>query len=110
MRTLKFIVDGQILRPDPNSDFDGLVPGTEGHVRAIFSFSPEWAGCAKVAAFYSRLGREYKPQKLMYGTTCIIPADALKKRIFKVQVLGRSANSAIITTNKLEIRQTGGKL
>ena len=39
MRTLKFIVEGQIIKQDPNCDFSNLVPGTEGYLRAEFSFS-----------------------------------------------------------------------
>ena len=40
MRTLKFIVEGQIIKQDPSCDFTNLVPGTEGYLRAEFSFSP----------------------------------------------------------------------
>ena len=39
MRTLKFIVDGQILRQDPTCDFSNIVPGTEGYLIAEFAFS-----------------------------------------------------------------------
>lgn len=28
MRTLKFIVEGQAIKQDPNCDFSGLIPGT----------------------------------------------------------------------------------
>ena len=51
MRTLKFIVHDQIVEKDPKCDFDNLVPGTEGYLRAVFSFSPEWDDCVRVAAF-----------------------------------------------------------
>lgn len=104
MRTLKFIVDGQIIRQDPRCDFTDLVPGTEGYLQAEFSFSKEWVNSPKVAAFYSRLGKEYTPQALKDGRTCLIPKEALEKRIFKVQVMGRNG----LVTNKLEVDQKGG--
>ena len=100
MRTLKFIVEGPVLKPDPECDFSGLVPG----LQAEFTFSKEWTSIPKVVAFYSRLGNEYQPQPLKDGKTCAIPAEALRKRIFKVQVLGKNG----LATNRLEINREGG--
>ena len=108
MRILKFIVNDQTLTKDPNCDFEGIVPGTEGYLQAEFSFSSEWNGCRKVAAFYSRFGKEYQPQILEDGKTCMIPAEALTKARFKIQVLGKK-NGVGLVTNKLEIVQNGGK-
>lgn len=107
MRTLKFIIDKQIIKQDPSCDFSGLVPGSDGYLKAEFSFSKEWDGYVKVAAFYSRLGKEYDPQMLIDGKTCIIPAEALSKQIFKVQVQGRK-NTKALTTNKVVVNQNGG--
>lgn len=107
MRTLKFIVDGQILKQDPECDFSGLVPGSENYLKAKFAFSPEWRSCAKVAAFWSRLGAEYPPQSLRDGE-CIIPAEALESKYFKIQVIGKRTDGFRIKTNKLEICQNGG--
>jgi hypothetical protein len=108
MRTLRFIVDGQIIKQDPNCDFDGLVPGSEGYLVAEFEFSHEWDGCAVVAAFHSLTGKEYPPQVLTYGRKCIIPTAALEKRAFKISVIGKR-DSYKITTNKLTVSQNGGK-
>ena len=108
MRVLKFIVEDQIIKQDPNCDFDNLIPGTEGYLKAEFSFSPEWNGCVKVARFYSVMGREYDSQILKDGKSCMIPAEALKNRIFKIEVLGRRENFTL-TTNKVAISQDGGK-
>lgn len=108
MRTLRFIVNEQILEADPNCDFSGIVPGTDGYLKAEFSFSPEWNGCIKVARFYSIMGREYEPQILKDGKSCMIPAEALKNRTFKIEVLGRR-DSFTLTTNKVAISQDGGK-
>lgn len=104
MRSLQFIVEGLTIKPDPRCDFSGLVPGTAGYLKAEFSFSKEWTSTPKVVAFYSRLGNEYPPQALKDGRTCLIPAEALQKRVFKVQVLGQNG----LVTNKLEIDQKGG--
>ena len=109
MKTLTFIVENQIIKPDPTCDvFEGLVPGTEGYLLAKFTFSREWNGYSKVIAFYSMLGREYDPEVLIDDRTCLIPLEALKKRAFKIQVLGKKGESKL-TTNKLTVRQNGGK-
>lgn len=108
MRTLKFIVEDQIIRADPDCNFDNLVPGTDGYLQAVFSFSKEWNDCVKIATFYSMMGKEYEPKKLEDGRTCMIPAEALKRRIFKVQVNGRGKNSKKLRTNRLAVRQNGG--
>lgn len=107
MRTLKFIVDGQVIRQDPNCDFTGLVPGTEGYLQAEFTFSSEWNGYVKVAAFYSMLGKEYTPQVLKDGKTCIIPSEALERRAFKIRIIGKKDGSKF-ATNKITVFQKGG--
>lgn len=109
MRTLKFIIEKQIIKPDPNCDFEGLVPGSAGYLQAEFTFSPEWNGSVKVAGFSSPItGKEYPPQILADGKTCIIPAEALVKRKFKIWVIGKKDNENL-TTNKLEVEQNGGR-
>lgn len=108
MRTLKFIVDKQIISLNQSCDFTGLFPGSEGYLQAEFSFSPEWKNCTKVAAFYSNLGKEYPPQLLRDGRTCMIPAEALKGRKFKVQLIGKSGDIKL-TTNKVTVSQNGGR-
>lgn len=109
MQTLKFIVDGQNIKLDPNCDTSSLVPGTTGYIQAEFSFSEEWNSCVKVAAFYSNLGREFEPRLLKDGKMCDIPTEALKKSIFKVKVLGQKGDYSICT-NKVTIYQKGGNV
>lgn len=104
MRTLKFIVRGRILELDPACDFTGLVPGPNQSIRAEFAFSKEWHSAAKVVAFYSRLGAEYPPRALNDGRSCMIPADALTKRRFKLRVFGTDG----LVTNKVTVLQEGG--
>lgn len=109
MRTLKFIVDKQIIKQDPDCDFSGLVPGTEGYLQVEFDFSSEWRDCVKVAAFWSRMGDvEYQPQKLEDGKTCVIPAEALKRRAFGIQVIGKKKDLKL-TTNMVVVIQNGGE-
>lgn len=110
MRTLRFIVKGQVITQDPSCNFDGLVPGSDGFLEASFEFSPDWAGMTKVVAFWSPMGKEYPPQKLRKGRVCTIPAEALERRSFKVQVIGMDANAKKLTTNKIEVTQNGGKV
>lgn len=109
MRTLKFIVEDQIIKQDPKCDFSNLIPGSEGYLEAEFSFSKEWDGCAKVVGFYSPLGREYPPRVLSDGRTCVIPFEALEKKTFKIQVIGKK-NGFKLKTNKVVVYQNGGKV
>lgn len=108
MRTLKFIVEGQILKQDPRCDFANLVPGSENYLQVEVSFCKEWAGCAKVAGFYSLMGQEYPPQVLKENNTCMIPAEATSKKDFKIQIIGRKPDGLKIKTNKVVISQNGG--
>lgn len=108
MRTLQFIVEKQIIKPDPDCDFTGLIPGTEGYLQAKFIFSPDWDNCAKVAGFYSRLGKEYTPQIIDEHNSCMIPAEALIKSMFSVCVFGQK-NGVRLRSNKLVVHQNGGK-
>lgn len=107
MRTLKFIVDGQLIAKDPTCDFSDLIPGSNGYLKAAFSFSSEWNNCNKVVAFYSPLGMEYPPQRLS-DDCCLIPEKALKKRSFMIQVIGRCGDYKI-KSNKIMISQNGGR-
>ena len=108
MRTLRFIIDGRSIKPDPACDFEGLVPGADNCIQADFIFrSDEWKACPKVVAFWSMLGREYQPQILESGnTTCIIPEEALKRERFKIQVIAKKTGY-IIKTDKLVVHQKG---
>lgn len=107
MRTLKFIVDGLIIKQDPNCDFTNLIPGSEGYLKAEFAFSSDWDGTTKVAAFYSATNKEYPPQLLKDGTSCMIPAEATAKYGFRVGVIGKK-NEFKIKTNTVAVKQTGG--
>lgn len=107
MKILRFIVDDRKIEKDPNcKDFDNLIPGG-GDVRLEFSFSKEWRGYVKAAAFYSAMGKEYEAREIKDGIYCMVPEEALAKRVFKIQIFGRNWDS-IMKTNKLTVRQNGG--
>ena len=109
MRTLKFIVDNQLIKQDPKCDFGNLIPGTESYLRVEFSFSPEWNGYKKAVSFSSAMGKDYGSITLVDGKTCLVPNEALKKRIFKIKVLGERGELKLIT-NKLAVSQNGDKV
>ena len=108
MRTLRFIVDGRSITPDPKCNFDDLVPGSDNRIQADFIFkSDEWKSGPKVIAFWSMLGREYQPQLLKGGeTTCMIPEEALNREKFKIQVIAKKTDYTI-KTEKLTVHQKG---
>lgn len=106
MRTLRFIATNQKMEKDPNCNFDGLVPGSEGYLKAEFMLSPEWReSAAIVVSFWSALGKEYSPQVLGNDHTCVIPAEALERRIFKIQLIGLDKNGRRLKTNKVTVDQ-----
>lgn len=104
MRTLKFIVDKQLILKDPDCDFSGLIPGTDEWLKAEFSFSAEWDGFAKTISFWSPLGMPYPQCALQNDGVCLIPEEATKMRIFKISVKG-TKGEATLTTNKIAIIQ-----
>ena len=103
MRTLKFIVDGQIIKKDTSCDFSGLVVGCK-ELYAEFSFSPEWRDKKKAATFW-KLGREF-PVALYEkdGNICKIPAAAVTHTQFSVSVT-RMEGKEFIKTDELLIEQ-----
>lgn len=103
MRTLKFIIEAQNIRKDPDCDFSGLVKGTKGYLYAEFTFSKEYLGCGKMAVF-EKLGKRY-PVKLE-NDTCEIPEEALTWDRFGVRVIGVRPDYRI-QTKRLEVRQDG---
>lgn len=107
MRTLKFIVDDQIITQDPKCDFSNLIQGTEGYLKAEFEFSSEWSGCVKVASFYGAKNQEYA-LILEDGKSCVIPEEVTKRPAFGVRVIGKN-NQYKLVTNKAIVKQNGGQ-
>lgn len=107
MRVLRFIVDGQVIKPDPSCDFNGLFPGKNDNIQAEFIFSSEWDNRVKVIGFWPMMGGEYPPQILDEYDTCMIPVEALARPAFRIQVLGKH-RGVTMSTNRLTIYQRGG--
>ena len=96
MRTLKFNVNNDTITKDSESDFSNL--SKESTIQAVFSFSKDWDGYAKVAGF-SRAGKELEPKILLHGTTCDVPYEALCGTFFRMSIIGKKGN------NKKQTRQ-----
>lgn len=106
MRTLSFTIEGQRVMKDPTCDFEHLVSGSRGYLKAQFSFNKEWDGYAKVAVFRKLLS-EY-PVPIINGE-CEIPGDALDYERFSVSIVGQRKSGERLTTNEVEVlQQLGG--
>lgn len=104
MRTLRFLVQGQKIRPDPLCDFSGLVPGSQGYLKAEFIFDEHWAGCKKCASFFRMGGME--DAKPIVNNCCMIPDAVLDRKLFHVSVTGKRSGY-VITTNRITVKQGG---
>lgn len=105
MRILKFIVSGQHIRPDPACDFSGIVPGSKGYLKAIFTFDSEWAGCEKIAEFRKYNTKDSEPVRLT-GNSCVVPEGSLTNSYFYVNVIGIRPGFRI-ETNREKVDQNG---
>lgn len=101
MRSLMFKVNGQKIEKDPACDFSGLVAGTEGYLKAKFTFSEEWNGCILVASFWKG-GTEHAAR--IVNNECDIPSEALTGATFKVSAVGKR-RGLLIKTNKVIVVQ-----
>lgn len=104
MRILRFQIEQQQIKKDPNCDFGNIVKGSQNYLYAKFNFGDGWRGCKAAASFWC-LGKEY-PVLLSSGGMCAIPAEALKWNNFGVSVTGmKDGGQYIIKTNRLEVEQ-----
>ena len=100
MRTLEYIVKGQrLLRA---GDHGSLVAGTEGYLRAHFTFDESWDDCAKVVSFYNN---DEEHAVILKDDACDIPKEALTGSSFKVAVEGRRKNYRILSTKITETQR-----
>jgi hypothetical protein len=100
-----FKVNGQQIEKDPNCDFSGLVAGTEGYLKAKFTFSEEWKDCVLVASFWRGINEH---AALIKNNECEIPPEALKTTAFSVSVTGKRGGYKI-TTNRIFVRQEANR-
>lgn len=104
MRVLRFDINRQLLKPSPECDFSGIVPGSAGYLHARFDCDSEWNGCKKAASFFGVDGREHAVP--IIDGMCEIPSCTLNGRFFEVRVKG-VRQDFVITTNRLVVRQEG---
>ena len=102
MRTLKFIVNGQKIKKDNETDFSGIVKGSKGYLQCHFALSQEWAGC-KVAASFWKYDKEIDARLLKNGY-CEIPDTVTEYKSFSVSLRGVRPGFQI-TTDKYTIKQ-----
>lgn len=108
MKNLKLFVDGNNLKLDSSYTPRDLFPGMKEPVRLEFTFPIEWKNRVKVAAFWSVMGKEFPPQVLEDGKTCLVPPEALQGAVFKVQILGKK-NGEKASTTKCTVYLKGGR-
>ena len=101
MRTLEFSVKSQKLRRASSSSFSNIVRGSKNFLKAIFSFSDEWASMNKVVLFSTDKCKEYVALR---NNECMIPDKITESLVFKVRVIGVNGDQKVSTT-ELTIRQ-----
>lgn len=90
MRILEFNVDKQKIVKGGN--FEGLIAGSKGYLKARFSFSSEWNGYRKAAVFKCLSG-EYPV--LINGCMCDVPDEVAACMSFKVSVVGKRGSETM---------------
>lgn len=102
MRTLEFVVEGQLIKKKTDCDFSNIVAGSVGYLKAKFYFSSEWDGCRKAASFWA-YDNEY-PVLLDPNDECPIAPLALNGESFMVSVTGVKSDYKI-KSSKTKVRQ-----
>lgn len=102
MRNLNFKVSGQKLSKE--GDFDNIVVGSKGYLKACFAFNSEWKGFVKVAVFKSNNGDEI-PVKINASGECMVPDSVTDGAYINVRVIGKNSEGKIITTGTASFLQ-----
>lgn len=102
MRNLNFKVAGQKLSKE--GDFDNIVVGSKGYLKACFTFDSEWKDFARAAVFRPNSGKEI-PVKIDTHGECLIPDDVTDCACISVKVVGKSNAGQIIVTNVVSFLQ-----
>lgn len=106
MRTLKFNIEGQRIKKNPECDFSGIIAGTKGYLDCEFEFSREWAGLAKAAVFKAADYVKYMP---LVNNRCSIPDEVTDSTRIHVSVVGKD-NTMMLSTNTAVILQHRGEV
>lgn len=102
MRTLEFVANGQKLTKKDSCNFDGIVSGTKGYLKAKFDVSSDWKGCGIVAIFSSLKAGEMGV--IVDSGACVIPSEILTGSEWSVYLIGIKSEYRI-TTNKCVVEQ-----
>ena len=105
MRVLKFDVNGQNLSKSKNCDFSGIVPGSDGYLKARFTFSNDWYGMVKVAEFRTYASSEPVPVPII-NNECMVPSEVTGGDKWYVKAIGKKGD-VIIPTGNCRVRQEG---
>lgn len=103
MRMLKFVAQGQTLKPDQSCSFSGLYAGTIGYLHAAFQLDGDWNGCKIAVSFWRGHSDEEYAVPLRDGM-CEIPAEVLGGKLFGISLMGVKPGY-LIRTNKVFVRQ-----
>lgn len=101
MRDLNFRIDRQTLSKD--GDMSGLVRGTTGYLRCVFSFDPSWDGYQKIASFVAKGVDE---AVAIEDGMAMVPDEIAKAGRIELRVLGVKGKE-IVKTSTVELRQGG---
>lgn len=102
MRNLNFKVTGQKLSKE--GDFENIVVGSKGYLKACFTFDSEWRGFAKVAVFKSNTSDEV-PAKINAEGWCLVPDAVTDGAYISVKVLGKSKTVPLMTSGTVSFLQ-----
>ena len=102
MRNLNFKISGQKLSKE--GDFDNIVVGSKGYLKACFTFDSEWKDFARAAVFKMINGNEI-PVKIDALGECMIPDDVTDCACISVKVVGKSKANQVIVTNVVSFLQ-----
>lgn len=103
MRNLNFRVTGQTLSKE--GDFDNIVVGSKGFLKACFAFNSDWKGFAKVAVFKSNNSDEV-PAKINAAGECMIPDEVTDGAYISIKVVGKSKTGQLITSGTVSFIQS----
>lgn len=104
METLRFLVNGQMIKKDSGCPFNKMVAGSSNYYIAEFDMDETWNGYSCVVRFNVDGHFTYEPIK---SGKVIIPEEVLKHKKFAVSVIGKNG-ATILNTNETKLIQIGG--
>lgn len=105
MKTLRFLVKGQMIKKDPAFPFYKMVAGSSNYYKAKFTMDASWTGYSCLAHFEADGYEKYVP---IIDGEAAFPDEIMQYKKFFVSVIGRKGDSTLLT-NKNRIIQIGGK-